>query len=76
MVVVFCYFFIIWFLLLVCVVPRSDHVDVRCSDIVLQNRVIAISPEAVHHVLGIPIGGRVVKSEVDSDKALFLELFG
>ena len=63
-------------------VPRSfaqwiaDHVNTRSGDIVLDTKVIPMSSESVHMVLGIPLGGRPMKFNIDATKSAFLEVIG
>ncbi|KAL6643631.1 hypothetical protein ACP70R_018397 [Stipagrostis hirtigluma subsp. patula] len=66
-----------------CVVPLpfaqwiADHVHVRTSDIVVNNKSIPFSPESIHHVLGVPIGGRRIDRKQSSiAKTEFLKSSG
>ncbi|KAL6657095.1 hypothetical protein ACP70R_004875 [Stipagrostis hirtigluma subsp. patula] len=55
-----------------CVVPLpfacwiAEHVDVRSSDIVVNNKSIPFSAESIHHVLGVPIGGKLIDRKQSS----------
>jgi hypothetical protein len=51
----------------------ANHVNVSTSSILLNGRSIPITPQTVHDVLGIPIGGKaIVKGNPDSGKSSLL----
>jgi len=50
-----------------------DHIQVSSSAIVVNNRSIPLSPQTVHDVLGIPIGGHTIrKGDAENGKGAFL----
>lgn len=50
-----------------------DHISVSSGDIVLKNKSIPITPQTVHDVLGIPIGGKTIsKASQECGKFAFL----
>jgi len=50
-----------------------DHVAVSSSSIVVNNRSIPLNPQIIHDVLGIPIGGQIIrKTDPESGKGAFL----
>ena len=65
-----------------CSVPRyfakwiAEKVDVINHDILAGGKRIRISPESVHKVVGIPLGGKDVLSDAEDAKSSFLALFG
>lgn len=54
----------------------ANHVDVKSSQIVLKDKVIAINKECVHHILGLPIGGMEFPTDCDVGKSFILSKFG
>nr|BAC10392.1 hypothetical protein [Oryza sativa Japonica Group] len=54
----------------------ANHVDVKSSQIVLKDKVIAINKECVHHILGLPIGGMEFPTDCDAGKSFILSKFG
>jgi hypothetical protein len=63
-----------------CSAPRgfvqwiADNLDMNCGDLVVGGKIIPFSAEAVHHFLGIPIGGDdVCQLHPDSGKTEFLK---
>ncbi|TVT99105.1 hypothetical protein EJB05_55556 [Eragrostis curvula] len=52
----------------------ADHVRVKTSDIVVNNRSIPLSKESVHDVVGTPIGGKRIEKDSAGGKAAFLSL--
>ncbi|EAY77211.1 hypothetical protein OsI_05182 [Oryza sativa Indica Group] len=54
----------------------ANHVDVKSSQIVLKDKVIAINKECVHHILGMPIGGMEFPTDCDAGKSFILSKFG
>ncbi|TVT97237.1 hypothetical protein EJB05_57522, partial [Eragrostis curvula] len=49
----------------------ADHVRVKTSDIVVNNRSIPLSKESVHDVVGTPIGGKRIEKDSAGGKAAF-----
>lgn len=64
-----------------CAVPRdfvqwiADQVDVNCGDILVAGKVIPLSAESVHMVVGVPIGGLDILEAGESGKGDFLGKF-
>ncbi|XP_039805184.1 uncharacterized protein LOC120669513 [Panicum virgatum] len=65
-----------------CFVPNNfakwvaNLVDYKSGDIVLDGKVISLTKESVHSVLGLPIGGSAFPSDTVSGKSTVLEKIG
>lgn len=54
----------------------AQKVDVNSCDIIVQDKVIPLSKESVHIVLGLPVGGLPISSNYEIGKQKILDTFG
>lgn len=54
----------------------AQRVDVTSCDIIVRDKVIPLSKESVHIVLGLPIGGLPISSDFEVGKQILLDSFG
>uniref|UniRef100_A0A0E0LVS3 Ubiquitin-like protease family profile domain-containing protein n=1 Tax=Oryza punctata TaxID=4537 RepID=A0A0E0LVS3_ORYPU len=52
------------------------NVDVRTSEIILKNKIIPVTVESVHAVLGLPFGGIEFNKDYEADKQCIVSMFG
>ncbi|CAL4975410.1 unnamed protein product [Urochloa decumbens] len=64
-----------------CFVPNrfakwvAQLVDYNSGDIIVGGKIISLTKESVHHVLGIPLGGRPFPNDTSAGKSVVLEKF-
>lgn len=54
----------------------AQKVDVNSCDIIVRDKVIPLSKESVHIVLGLPVGGLPISSNYEIGKQKILDTFG
>lgn len=54
----------------------AQRVDVTSCDIIVRDKVISLSKESVHIVLGLPVGGLPISSDFEVGKQILLDSFG
>ncbi|KAL6654761.1 hypothetical protein ACP70R_008226 [Stipagrostis hirtigluma subsp. patula] len=64
-----------------CSVPKNfvkwiaSVVDVRTSELIIKDRVIGFSKQSVHKILGLPVGGQVLCSDIEAGSSFLLSKF-
>ncbi|CAN6335720.1 unnamed protein product [Urochloa humidicola] len=53
----------------------AQQVDYKSGDIIIGGKVISLTPESVHQVLGLPLGGHSFPTDISDGKAHILEKF-
>ncbi|CAL4924583.1 unnamed protein product [Urochloa decumbens] len=53
----------------------AHQVDFKSGDIIVSGKVISLTPESVHQVLGLPLGGRPFPTDISAGKSVIFEKF-
>ncbi|CAL4996251.1 unnamed protein product [Urochloa decumbens] len=53
----------------------AQQVDYKSGDIIVSGKVISLTPQSVHQVLGLPLGGRPFPTDISAGKSVIFDKF-